>query len=146
MGDLLFRALYRLLRIMDPLIRMAYRGAGLGNVHELRVVARRRGQTRSLLLGLLRTDAGVYLGHPNGWAAWTRDLATAGRGELVWRDGEAVAFRPVLLPDGPEREAVIRATWHQHPFPGGIIYSAMRRHVRRNGVYFRLDPPTDGAS
>ncbi len=145
MGDLLFRGLYRMLRILDPLLRVAYGTAGLGNVHELRVRSR-RGRLRSLLLGLLRTDDGLYLGHPNGWAPWTRDLAAAGRGELVWRDHEPVEFRPVLLVDGPEREAVIRATWSQHPFPGGLIYSVMRRHVRRHGVYFRLDPPHGEAS
>jgi hypothetical protein len=140
-GDLVFRAVYRILRVLDPAIRAVYGGAGLGNVHELRV-ATRRGRSRSLLLGLLRTPDGIYLGHPNGWASWARDLAAAEHGELVWRGGEPIAFRPVLLSVGGERDGVIRATWSQHPFPGGLIYSLMRRHVRRHGVYFRLEPAT----
>jgi hypothetical protein len=139
-GSLMFRGVYRLLRLLDPVMRGAYRTMGLGNVLELRVRSRSRGQERSVLLGLLRTEHGLYLGHPNGWARWTRDLQAAGRGALVWRDSEPISFRPVLLSDGPEREAVIRATWTQHPFPGNLIYSLLRRHVRRHGVYFRLEP------
>lgn len=143
MGSLFFRGLYRLLRVFDPVIRRSYRSVGMGNVHELLVRSRGSGRQRSLLLGLLRTEQGLYLGHPNGWAPWTRDLQAAGRGDLVWGDNEPIAFRPVLLGDGPERDAVIRATWTQHPFPGNLIYSAFRRHVRRNGVYFRLEPAAD---
>src|SRR5215208_2880634 len=41
---------------------------------------------------------------------------------------------------GPEREAVIRATWSQQPFPGNVIYALARRRVRDVGVYFRLNP------
>lgn len=145
-GSLFFRGLYRLLRLLDPVIRSTYRSAGMGNVHELRVRSRGRDRERSVLLGLLRTEHGLYLGHPNGWARWTRDLQAAGRGDLVWGGNDPIAFRPVLLADGPEREAAIRATWTQHPFPGNVIYSLFRRHVRRHGVYFRLDPIPDDLS
>lgn len=141
MGALFFRGLYRLLGILDPVLRRTYRATGLGNVHEVLVPGRCTGCPRSMLLGLLSTEHGIYLGHPNGWAQWTRNLQAAGRGELLWRDNEPIAFRPMLIAStGPEREAVLRATWTQHPFPGGLIYSLMRRHVRRHGVYFRLEP------
>jgi hypothetical protein len=139
-GSLFFRALYRLLRILDPVIRRAYHAAGMGNVHELEVRSRRSGRRRSILLTLLRTDTGMYLGHPNGRVAWTRDLEAAGEGALRWRGREPVRFHPVLLSGGAERDAVIRATRSQQPFPANLIYSAMRRHIRRHGVYFRLDP------
>ena len=142
-GDLLFRALYRLLHWLDPVLRWSYRSVGMGNVHELFVRSRRSGRQRSVLLTLLHTDSGLYLGHPNGAVAWTRDLEAAGEGELRWRDNEPLLFRPVRVPDGPERDAVIRATWVQQPFPGSLIYSVARRHVRRCGVYFRLDPVGD---
>ena len=39
------------------------------------------------------------------------------------------AFRASRLPDGPERDAAIKATW-QHPFPGNVVYRLGRRHVR----------------
>jgi hypothetical protein len=137
---LFFRVMYRLLRWLDPLIRRVYGSAGIGNVHELIVRSRRTGRERSLLLTLLRARGALYIGHPNGWVPWTRDLEAAGEGALRWQANEPLRFRPVLLPTGPEREVVIRATWSQQPFPANLIYSMARRHIRRVGVYFRLEP------
>jgi hypothetical protein len=134
-----FRVVYRVLRIAEPLIRAWYRAVGLGNVVELRVPSRSTGRRRSVLLGVLRAGGELYVGHPNGESAWTRDLAAAGSGEIVWRTGPAVAFRPIRLPRGDERTAVIRAT-RQHPFPGDLIYRLARRHVLASGAYFRLAP------
>jgi hypothetical protein len=48
--------------------------------------------------------------------------------------------RLVRLPPGPERDAVIRATWSQQPFPADVLYRAARRHVAAVGVYHRLEP------
>ncbi len=48
--------------------------------------------------------------------------------------------RLVRLPGGPERDAVIRATWSQQPFPADVLYRAARRHVAAVGVYHRLEP------
>lgn len=135
----IFRALYAVLGLADPLIRSWYESFGLGNVVEVRLVGHRSGSPRRVLLGLLRAGEGLYLGHPNGQVAWTRNLFSAGHGELRWRDGPVLDFRPVLLPDGDERDAAIRAT-DQHPFPGNLIYRAGRGHVRAAGVYFRLEP------
>ena len=134
-----FRVVYRVLRIAEPLIRTWYRAFGLGNVVELRVRSRSSGRPRSVLLGVLRAGGSLYVGHPNGEAAWTRDLAAAGHAEVVWRTGPAVAIAPVRLPRGDERAAAIGATG-QHPFPGNLIYRLARRHVVAVGVYFRLEP------
>ena len=138
-----FRVLYRLLRVLDPFVRAWYRTGGAGNIVELRVTSRRSGRTRSVLVGLLRTGESLYLGHPNGHAAWTRDLEAAGEALLLWPLGEPLEFRPVLVRDAVEREAVVLAT-DQHPFPGNLIYRLARRHVRAAGVYYRIEPP--GAS
>jgi hypothetical protein len=88
------------------------------------------------------------VGHPNGHAAWTRNLEAAGGGELTLHDGRVVAVRAVRLWAGPEFDAVIRATWTQQPFPANVAYALARGHVRRVGVYYRVlaapdRPPAD---
>ena len=136
-----FRVMYAFLGLVDPLIRAWWRRFGLGNVVELRVPGRRTGRERSTLVGLLMDGDDRYLGHPNGEVAWTRNLEAAGEGRLVFREGLELTFSAVRLGPGAQRDAAIRATWSQHPFPGDLIYSLARRHVRAAGVYFRLDPP-----
>lgn len=132
-----FRLQYRILALIDPLVRAWWAQAGLGNVVELRVARRDGHGTRSRLVGILRADERLYLGHPNGDVGWTRDLAAVGAGELVWHDGERWPFTARPLPPGTERETAIRATG-QHPFPGNLVYRLGRRHVRAVGVYFRI--------
>ncbi len=141
--SLWFRAMYRVLRVLDPLIRGVHRTVGLGNVVELRVRGRRTGRIRSVTLGILRAGEGLYLGHPNGHTAWTRNLLGAREAELSWHGGIRTAIRARPLPDGEERHAAIMATW-QHPFPGNLIYRLARGHILAAGVYFRVEP-VDGA-
>ncbi len=134
-----FRALYRLLGLLDPLLRMQWLQSGLGNVVEVTVAGRRSGRPRRTLLGLLSTDGNWYLGHPNGPAQWTRNLDAAGGRLLVgWPGQPPVSFRAELLPPGPERDQAILAT-NQHPFPGDLIYRLGRRHVLVTGRYYRLE-------
>ena len=135
----IFRLLYWALGWLDPAIRAAHRAVGIGNVVELRVPGRRSGRPTSTLLGLLRADGQMYLGHPNGDCGWTRNVEAAGGGELVVRGLPPVEFRAVRLAPGPEREAAIGSTG-QHPFPGNAIYRLGRRHVLAAGTYFRLEP------
>lgn len=134
-----FRLQYRILAFADPLIRAMWRGQGIGNVFELRVSRRNGTGSRSRLVGLLISGTRSYLGHPNGHVGWTRDLEAAGVGQLRWPNGDEWRFRATRLPPGKEREEAIRATG-QHPFPGNLVYRLGRRHVRSEGVYFRLDP------
>jgi hypothetical protein len=134
-----FVLLYRFLRLIDPLIRSVWAGTGLGNVVVLRVRSRRSGRERELLLGVLRARGHLYLGHPNGPSAWTRDLDAAGAAELVFHGGDPTPVRGALLPDGAERSAVIGAT-NQHPFPGNLLYRLARRHILAVGRYYRLEP------
>ena len=143
-----FRVLYRLLALGDPLIRAMWRRSGIGNVLELRVPRRTRSdQVRSRLVGLLRDGDDFFLGHPSGHVGWTRDLEAAGTGILIWPTGLDWEFSATLLPSGRDRERAIRAT-SQHPFPGNIAYRLGRGHVRRTGVFFRLNavepPPISG--
>ncbi len=134
-----FRLQYRILALIDPPVRAVWRRVGIGNTLELRV-NRRDGQgVRSRLVGLLRADGNRYLGHPNGEVGWTRDLAAAGRGVLVWPNGGRLRFvARKLEPDDPEREHAIQATG-QHPFPGNLTYRLGRGHIRRVGVFFRIE-------
>lgn len=143
-----FRAAYRVIRLMDPLIRRAWRSGsgGLGRAVELDVAGRRTGQARPTLVTGLTVDGRDYVGHPNGDTGWTRNVEAAGQLRVVAADGSARQVRAIRLPSGPERESVIRATWSQQPFPANLMYSAARDHVRRVGVYFRLEPVQDPAT
>ena len=91
------------------------------------------------MLGLLRVGGAWYVGHPDGACAWTRNVDTTGEATIAaaWLPRRSVRLR--LLPPGEERDAVIRATFRQHPFPAGLFYWAARDHVRRVGVYYRID-------
>jgi hypothetical protein len=138
------RVMYRFLRLIDPLIRSWLRmgAGGLDGVVEVRVPGRRSGAVRTTLLTLLGVDGAWYIGHPNGDAEWTRNAEAAG---LVQIDPPAAGgdtFSVVRLLPGPERDAVIRATRTQQPFPGNLVYRAANRHIAAVGVYFRLFPPS----
>jgi hypothetical protein len=134
-----FRLQYRLLALMDPLIRAQWRRYGIGNVVELRVQRRNGKGVRSRLVGILRDGDDLFLGHPSGHVGWTRDLEASGSGTLIWPGGLEWTFKATRLSAGDDRERAIRAT-NQHPFPGNLVYRLGRRHVRAEGIYFRLDP------
>jgi hypothetical protein len=134
-----FRAQYRLLAWFDRPIRAIWRRGGIGNILEFRVARRDGSGERSRLLGLLHAGGQSYLGHPSGDVGWTRDLESAREGTALYPNGTVWRFRATALEPGEEREAAIRAT-SQHPFPGNVVYRLGRGHVRRTGVFFRLDP------
>jgi hypothetical protein len=150
---------YRAIALLDPFTRPVWRRFGIGNIVEVVIPGRHTGQPRTLFLGLLRGDGRTYVGHPDGDCAWTRNLDAAGGGEIVFHDGQRQPFRAVPLPPGDERDAAIRLTFRQHPFPGMVLYWLSRRHVRAAGRYYRLsgtardtpdgsryvEPATDGA-
>lgn len=143
--DLFFRAGYRLLRLLDPILRWLWRHRiALRRSVDVVVRGRRTGRPRRVLLTLLTVGDAIYIGHPNGIAPWTRNVDAAGTVDLIDVDGQRRSFRPVRLWAGPEREAVIRATWSQQPFPANVAYTLAWDHVRRVGVYFRLVPVREG--
>jgi hypothetical protein len=135
---------YRVLRVADPLLHRWLRHARLGNVVELTVAGRRSGLPRTVLLGLLDNGAGSYLGHPDVACPWTLNLEASGEGRLRRPGSPEQRVRAERLPPGPERERVIRATFRQHPFPGNVLYWLARGHIRRVGVFFRLEPAGPG--
>ena len=133
-----FNLQYRLLAWLDRPIRAVWRRFGIGNVLELRVVRRDGKGERRRLLGLLHANGGLYLGHPNGDAGWTRDLDAAGAATLHYPNGAIWHVSATRLLPGDEREGAIRATG-QHPFPGNLVYWLGRGYVRREGIFFRLE-------
>lgn len=134
----IWQAFYALLRLTDPWIRSMWRMGGLGITVSLSVRGRRSGRQQAVLVGLLRVDGVWYIGHPNGDAGWTRSLEAAGTAEVQpWR-GPSITVRASRLQHGLERDAVIRATAKQQPFPGNLLYRASRRHILAVGTYFRL--------
>jgi hypothetical protein len=132
---------YRLIRLLDPIVRSWWRAVGLGNVVELRVAGRRSGRIRSVLLGILRDDGHWFLGHPNGDVDWTRNLEAAGTADLRFHGRPGMTIRATRLGEGDLRDRAILATG-QHVFPGNVIYRLARRHIRAVGVYFAIEPPT----
>jgi hypothetical protein len=138
------RVQYRLIRLLDPIVGAFWRAYGLGNVVELRVVGRRTGRPRRILLGLLRVGDRWYLGHPNGDVAWTRNLEAAGIAELSLSWPATIPIRATRLPDGALRDQAILAT-SQHVFPGNIVYRLARPHIRAVGTYFLIEiaPPDE---
>jgi hypothetical protein len=139
---LTWRAGYRVIRLLHPLIRRAWkaRTASLRRVIELDVVGRRTGRPRPIIVTGLTVEGTSYVGHPNGAVAWTRNVEAGGLLRVISADGSTRQMRAIRRRPGPERESVIRATWSQQPFPANLLYSAARGHVRRVGVYFRLEP------
>ena len=135
-----FRIQYRIIRWLDPLVRLWWSRAGLGDTVELTAPGRLTGRPRSVLIGLLEADERRYVGHPNGPVAWTRNLAEAASAVVRWPDGRTATVRAVPLPAGAERSAAIRATFVQHPFPGNAIYHLADRHIEAVGAFFRLEP------
>jgi hypothetical protein len=129
---------YGTLARFDPLIERFWRRFGIGNVVRVVIVGRRTGQRRPLFLGVLRVQDREYLGHPDQACDWTRNVEAAGGGELEEHDGRRRRFTATLLEAGPERDAVIRATFSQHPFPGGAVYWLLRGHIRSMGRFYRL--------
>jgi hypothetical protein len=138
---LAFRIAYRLLRIIDPLIRLAWRAGlpGLGSTVDLVVTGRRSGRERRTLLTLLSIDDTWYVGHPNGPCAWTRNLDTASEAHLQTPNGEASQVVATRITDAAERSRVISLTPALQPFPGNILYGLAQRHIQAVGVYFRLE-------
>ena len=142
--------MYRFLRLLDPLIRswIALGGPGLDGVVEIRAPGRRTGRERSILVTILQVDGRWYAGHPNAETAWTANALAAGEVSIDPPSADGDRFTVRRLAPGPERDAVIRATWTQQPFPANLIYRAARRHVAAVGVYHRFDPvpsPAQGA-
>lgn len=144
--SIVWRVGYRLVRALDPLIRswIANGLPGLGGIVELRMVGRRTGRPRRTLVTLLRLDGRWYVGHPNGTAGWVRNAEASGWVEVEPPARTGSRFAIHRLADGPERDAVIRATAAQQPFPANLLYRAARRHVAAVGVYHRLDPIPSG--
>jgi hypothetical protein len=141
-----FRVSYRLIRAFDPLVRswVANGLPGLAGVVEVRTVGRRTGRPRRIPLTLLRVGESWYLGHPDGDAAWVRNALAAGWVEVDPPARTGPRHRVARLEPGAERDAVIRVTWVQQPFPANLLYRMARRHIAAVGVYLRLDPVAAG--
>ena len=133
--------MYAVIDFLDPLVHPSWQvsGIGLRNVVELRVVGRRSGVYRKVLLTLLRDGDQWFLGHPNGDVDWTRNLEAAGTADLAFRRLPPVAIRARRLEPGELRDRAIGSTG-QHPFPGNLVYRLARAHIRAVGVFFAIDP------
>ena len=76
-------------------------------------------------------------------AAWTRDIEASGWVDIdppALPGADGARHRVERVPLGPERDAVIRSTAVQQPFPADLLYGAAQRHIAAVGVYVRLIP------
>mgnify|MGYP001820224610 CR=1 FL=1 len=136
-----FRNWYRILRLVErPLMWLAQR-RGFGNLVILRVRGRRSGIERQTPLGLLTVAGRRYLGHPSGDTGWTLNVREAEEAVISSAQIGRVHVRAILLERGDERDAVVRASFRQHPFPGNAMYRLAGSHVAATGVFFRLEDP-----
>jgi hypothetical protein len=110
---------------------------------ELGLVGRRTGLPRPVLVGLLRIDDRLYVGHPSGSTPWLANLAAADAVTLRARNRPQLRVHSTPLVLGLERDAAIRAAARQEPLPMRPIFWASRRHSLRAGVYHRLDVIVD---
>lgn len=134
-----FRGWYRALRLIErPLVWLALR-RGFGNLVVLQVRGRRSGIERHTPLGLLTVAGKRYLGHPSGDTGWTLNLRQAGVAQIAAARMGTVRVRARVLEHGHERDAVVRASFRQHPFPGNAMYRLAGSHVAATGVFFRLE-------
>ncbi len=136
--NLVFRAAYAAIRVLDPLLRWTWFSVGLGITSRVTVIGRRTGRQRNVLVGLIRVNRTWYIGHPNGEVAWTANLRSAGQAVVAPRPEAPIEVSAVALPLGPERDQVIMATAEQQPFPANLLYRGARRHILSEGRYFRL--------
>ncbi len=131
---------YRFIHFTEPAIRLWLRHGTLADTVEMTVTGRRSGEPRTVLIGLLRVDDRRYVGHPSQGCAWTANLEAAGVATITPPRTAGTRVRAVALAHGPERDAAIRATFRQHPFPGNVVYWLARAHVRAAGRFYRLEP------
>lgn len=61
---------------------LARHGVSIAGSRELRVVGRRSGTTRGVVVNVLEVQGRRYLVAPRGTTEWVRNLRAAGRGEL----------------------------------------------------------------
>ncbi|HUQ77415.1 MAG TPA: hypothetical protein VM427_00915 [Patescibacteria group bacterium] len=145
--SIIWRVLYGLIRIVDPLLRswIANGLPGFDGVVELRFVGRRSGRPRRMLVTLLSHGGRWYVGHPNGPTDWQRNIEATGWVDVEPPGAGGPRFAVTRLGPGPERDAVIRATATQQFFPADVVYRAAQRHIAAVGTYHRLEPISGGS-
>src|SRR6185312_15851556 len=109
---LIWRAAYVFARRIGPIVRLfnAVGAPGYERVVELRLVGRRTGRQRPVLVTLIQLGDRWYVGHPNGPRAWLANLAAAESFVVRLPAGGSVDVRGAPLGLGTERDRVISAT------------------------------------
>jgi len=110
-----------------------------GEIVTLSLVGRRTGKARPVSVAMVTLDDRRYVGAPNGTTAWIVNLAAMDIVMLTIGREPTLAVRPTPLELGLERDAVIRAAGRRGSVHVRPLYRASRGHVRRAGVYIRLD-------
>jgi len=144
---LIWRGAYVLARRIGPFVRLLVTldSPWYGDaIVELRLVGRRSGRPRPILVTLIRVEDAWYVGHPNGPRAWLANLSAADSVPVGLPRGGTINMRGRPLGLGEERNRVIRATPSQQPWPGSMLYWASQSHILRAGIYYRLKA-ADGA-
>ncbi|MBB5935392.1 deazaflavin-dependent nitroreductase [Streptomyces zagrosensis] len=103
---------------------LARRGISLMGSAELSVRGRTTGEWRSLPVNPLPLDGGHYLVSARGTTQWVRNMRAAGGGQL--RKGRRIqVFRAIELPEGTEKNRVIRAYLKRWAFEVGKFFNGV---------------------
>ena len=102
------------------------------------IVGRRTGRPHTRAGRPDYTGGTYYVGHPNGPAQSTRNLASGGVLQLRLPGHLPVAARACkLAASDPDRYAAIDAAGRRQPWPASWLYIAARTHIEAVGEYFR---------
>ena len=91
-----WRVLFFMARRTNALMRV-FRGLPLpstSQIVELRLVGRKSGKRRDVLVGMSRIDGRMYVGHPNGPTAWLANLAATDVATLQVKHQPPIRFGP----------------------------------------------------
>lgn len=144
-----WRAAFAMARRTGPILSVLVRlgvPSYYGQIATLSLVGRRTGKARAVFVAMIMVDDRRYVGAPNGTTAWLVNLAAMETVMLTIAREAPLAVHPTPLELGPERDAVISAAGRRGPVHVRPLYWASRRHVRRTGVYYRLDAPNHDAA
>src|SRR5687768_18311807 len=113
--------------VMNPFVRwLARRGISLAGSRELRIVGRKSGEVRTVVVNLLDLDGTKYLVSPRGHSEWVRNLRAAGGAGEVRVGRKVEPFQSTELADDAQIP-VIRAFLEKWGWEVGAFFDGLSK-------------------